>query len=116
MQETKKYIKIARKYDREYPIVRFWYTKQAGRTIEEIIDREPSFMEWAISTFQNVTPAQADYFEKKTQKSIPPEYIQDVQPYEWREGDPEQLYATLCETKNLDKTLQDYRGVQLNLF
>ena len=100
----------------EYPIVRFWYTKQAGQTIEEIIDREPSFIEWAVSTFQNVTPSQAQHFKKLTGKDIPEEAIQDVQPYEWQEGDTEQLYIDLCKTQNLDKTLQKYRGVQLNLF
>ena len=101
----------------EYPISRFWYTKQAGLTIEEIIDREPSFIEWAISTFQNVTPQQALYFTKQTNKVIPEECIQDVQPYEYLDGDSEDLYMELCNSgKSLEYILQKYRGVQLNLF
>ena len=73
-------------------------------------------MEWSIGAFQNVTPAQAQYFKKITGKDIPEEAIQDVTPYEYQEGDPEQLYIDLCTTQDLDKTLQKYRGVQLNLF
>ena len=112
----KKYIKIQSPRNNEYPIVRFWYTKHAGRTIEEIIDREPSFIEWAIKCFQNVTPAQAAYFEKKTGKAIPDICIQDVEPYEWVEGDTEQMYIDICKSQDLGGTLQKYRGVQLNLF
>lgn len=101
----------------EYPIVRFWYTKQSGRTIEEIIDREPSFIEWVVSTFQNLTPQQASYFKKKTGKLIPDECIQDVKPYEYKEGDPMELYMELCDSgKSLNEILHKYRGVQLNLF
>lgn len=114
--QKKNYITLTKDRNGEYPITRFWYTKQAGRTIEEIIDRDPSFMEWAISTFQNVTPSQAAYFEKKTHKSIPLECIQDVRPYEWQDGDSEEMYMDLCRTLNLDKTILKYRGVQLNLF
>ena len=114
--QEKNYITLAKDRNSEYPIVRFWYTKQSGRTIEEIIDREPSFIEWAIKVFQNVTPSQAQYFKKVTGKDIPEEAIQDVQPYEWQEGDTEQLYIDLCKTQDLDRTLQKYRGVQLNLF
>lgn len=113
---TQQTIKLKPNRVAEYPIVRFWYTKQSGRTIEEIIDREPSFIEWAVSTFQNLTPSQAQYFKKITGKDIPGEAIQDVTPYEHQEGDTEQLYIDLCTTQDLDKTLQKYRGVQLNLF
>lgn len=112
----KKYISISSSRNSEYPIVRFWYTKQAGRTIEEIIDREPSFIEWAIKNFQNVTPSQATYFEKKTGKTIPDICIQDVKPYEWVEGDTEQLYIDLCKSQDLEGTLFKHRGIQLNLF
>jgi hypothetical protein len=116
MQEQQA-IKLKPNRRSEYPIVRFWYTKQAGFSVEEIIDREPSFIEWAISTFQNVTPQQASYFKKKTGKLIPDECIQDVKPYEHLSSDPDSLYEELCESgKTLDETLHKYRGVQLNLF
>jgi hypothetical protein len=113
---VKQTIKLKPNRRSEYPISRFWYTKHAGRTIEEIIDREPSFIEWAIKNFQNVTPSQAIYFEKKTGKSIPDICIQDVKPYEWVEGDTEQLYIDLCESQDLEGTLFKHRGIQLNLF
>jgi hypothetical protein len=113
---VKQTIKLKPNRRSEYPISRFWYTKHAGRIIEEIIDREPSFIEWAIKNFQNVTPSQATYFEKKTGKSIPDICIQDVKPYEWVEGDTEQLYIDLCESQDLEGTLFKHRGIQLNLF
>ena len=101
----------------EWPIVKFWYTNQAGRTIEEIIDKSPSFLEWAIKNFQNVTPSQAEYFTKRTGKIIPQEAIQDVPPYEYISSDPPELYEELCKPGAvLEKVLQKYRGVQLNLF
>lgn len=115
--QAQQVIKLKQNRRSEYPIARFWYTKQSGRTIEEIIDREPSFIEWAVSTFQNLTPQQASYFKKKTGKLIPDECIQDVPPYEYKEGDPMELYMELCDSsKSLDEILHKYRGVQLNLF
>lgn len=114
---AKQTIKLKPNRRSEYPISKFWYTKQAGRTIEEIIDREPSFIEWAVSTFQNLTPSQALYFEKRTNKVIPEECIQDVQPYDYQEGDPIDLYIELCDSnKSLNEVLHKYRGIQLNLF
>lgn len=101
----------------EWPIVKFWYTQHAGRTIEEIIDKSPSFLEWAIKNFQNVTPRQAEYFTRRTGKIIPQEAIQDVTPYEYISSDPPELYEELCKPGAvLEKVLQKYRGVQLNLF
>lgn len=116
MTSNKNYIKLSKDRNSEYPIVRWWYTQHSGKTIEEVIDICPSFMQWSIGAFQNVTPSQAQYFKKITGKDIPEEAIQDVTPYEYQEGDPEQLYIDLCKTQDLDKTLQKYRGVQLNLF
>ena len=101
---------------REYPIVRFWYTKHAGRTIEEIIDKDLDFFLWVVSTFQNVTPRQAEYFTKKTGKTLNPIVIDNVEPYEYVKGDPEEMYAELCSTHNLQETIIKYRGVQTELF
>lgn len=115
--QVKQTIKLKPDRRSEYPISRFWYTKQAGRTIEEIIDRDPNFLEWAVATFQNLTPQQAKYFESKTLKVVPEECIQDVVPYEYQEGDPMELYMELCDSgKSLDEILHKYRGIQLNLF
>lgn len=100
---------------REWPIVKWWYTRKKGLTIEETIDKDLSWFCWAVKEFQNVTPSQAKYFEEKTGKKLPARYIQDVEPYEWQPGDPEQLYMELCETQNLDGTLLKYRGKQLSL-
>lgn len=100
----------------EWPIVRFWYTKKKGQTIEEIIDKDLNWFLWAVTTFQNVTPQQADYFYKKTGKKLNPKLIQNVEPYEWKSGDTENLYMELCDCQDLTKTLRKYRGEQLELF
>lgn len=109
--------KIDSKHPHEYPIKKFWYTKHAGRTIEEIIDRDVTFFEWAVRTFQDVTPEQASYYFRRTGKGVPAECIKRVEPYLWESGDPESLYMELCETRNLDVVLFKYRkGNQLDLF
>ncbi len=100
----------------EYPIVKFWYTKHAGWTIEEIIDKDITFFEWVVNTFQDVTPAQAEYYKVRTGKEIPKEYIQDVTPYLWEKGDGErEPYMTICATGDLEGTLAKYRTKQFTL-
>ena len=101
---------------REWPIVEFWYTRKKGKTIEEIIDTDVDWLNWAIKEFQNLTPKQAQYYEARTKKKINPKYIQDVEPYEWLPGDPDGLYMDLCENQNLEYTLRKWRGEQLKLF
>lgn len=101
---------------REWPIVFWWYTRKKGMTIEESIDADVEWVCWAIKNFQNVTPAQARYLEQKTGRKLKPQYIQDVEPYEYKPGDPEQLYMELCETQDLVRTLRKYRGEQLSMF
>ena len=95
---------------REWPIVKLWYTKHKGRTIEWIIDNDVTYFCWMVKTFQNVTPAQAEYFKKRWHKELADKVIQDVQPYEWQKGDPDDLYMELCETQNLEETLNKYRN------
>lgn len=101
---------------REWPIKFWWYTRKKGLTIEETIDKDLDWFCWAVKEFQNVTPKQAEYFKQKTGKCINPKYIQDVEPYEYKPGDPEQLYMELCETQDLTCTLRKYRGEQLSMF
>ena len=101
---------------REWPIDKFWYTQKKGKTIEEIIDTDIDWLNWAIKEFQNLIPKQAKYYELKTKKKLNPKYIQDVEPYSWQPGDPEGLYMDLCENQNLEYTLRKWRGEQLNLF
>ena len=101
----------------EYPIVSFWYTKHSGSSIERIVDVDVAFFEWAVRTFQDVTPEQADYYYRKTGLKVPKECIQNVEPYRWEPGDTSELYMELCETKDLKGTLWKYREhCQLNLF
>lgn len=100
----------------EWPIVRWWYTKKKGMTIEETIDKDVEWFEWAVANFQNVTPQQAQYYLKKTGKKLPPMVIQDVEPYEWMPGDTENLYIELCNSQDLRGTLRKYRGEQLSMF
>ena len=85
-------------------------------TIEESIDADVEWVCWAIKNFQNVTPVQARYLEQKTGRKLNPIYIQDVEPYEWKPGDSEELYMEICRTQDLVGTLRKYRGEQLSLF
>ncbi|MBR5297531.1 MAG: hypothetical protein IKU29_06665 [Parabacteroides sp.] len=101
---------------REWPIVRFWYTQKQGKTIEEIIDQDIDWFEWALKEFQNVTPSQANHYHKVTGKKIPQKFIQDVEPYLWQKGDRDGLYMDLCRTQDLEGTLRKWRGEQLSLF
>lgn len=100
----------------EWPIVKFWYTKKKGQTIEHIIDTDISFFEWAVNTFQNITPSQAEYYTRKTGYAVNPRVVQDVEPYEWKKGDSDRLYIELCETQDLQKVLRKYRGEMGSLF
>ena len=101
---------------REWPIKFWWYTRKKGMTIEESIDADVEWVCWAIKNFQNVTPAQARYLEQKTGRKLNPIYIQDVEPYEWKPGDSEELYMDICRSQDLVGTLRKYRGEQLKLF
>lgn len=100
----------------EWPIVRFWYTKNKGMSIEELIEKKLDYFEWAVNTFQNITPDQALYYYKKTKNKVPSSVVQDVTPYEHQKGDPESMYEELCETQNLEGVIIKYRGVNLELF
>ena len=100
----------------EWPIVRWWYTKKKGQTIEETIDNDLDWFLWAVTEFQNVTPHQAEYFHKKTGMRLNPIVIQNVEPYNYEPGDPEPLYMDICTSQNLESVLLKYRGKQLDLF
>ena len=109
---------ISSEHRKEYPIEMIWYTKHAGCTIERIIDMDLPYFEWMVKTFQLITPKQAQYYKEKTGYEIPKEYIKNVTPYKWEQGDSETLYMELCRTNNLQETLAKYRnkGEQLTLF
>ena len=93
----------------EWPIKFWWYTKKKGMTMED-------WFLWAVCTFQNVTPEQAEYFKKRTGKTLNSRLIQDVEPYEYKTGDTEEMYMEICRTQDLHGTLRKWRGEQLNLF
>lgn len=110
-------IKLSKDHKHEYPIERFWYTKHSGLTIEELIDKDLPFFEWAVGAFQEITPAQAAHYIKKTGHRVPPQVISDVVPYSHQEGDPDQMYMDLCETRDLDAMIFKWRKRnQLELF
>lgn len=100
----------------EYPVTHMWYTKHKGRTIEWIIDHDPDYLVWMVKTFQDLTPSQAQYFFDRHGKRFRDEFVQDVTPYTYEKGDPEEMYAELCETKDLKRTLLKWRPSQLSLF
>ena len=69
---------------REYPITRFWYGKAARfKSIEELIDQDPLYFIWAVQTFQDVTPAQANHFKNKYGMELPDNVIapKELKPY-----------------------------------
>lgn len=110
-------IKLKSNRKGEWPIVRFWYTRKEGQTIESIIDTDITFFEWAVSNFQNVTPSQARYYTNRTCRVVPNEAIQDVEPYEWLKGDDERLYISICDTQDIQGSIYKFRGAeQLSLF
>lgn len=90
----------------EYPISFIWYTKHAGKTIEWIMDHDPSYFVWMLKTFQDVTPPQADHFYSRYKKRIPKQYIQDVEPYTYQKGDPEEMYMELCTNRDLKPLME----------
>lgn len=111
--------KVSDKRKGEWPITKWWYTRNKGLTIEQTIDKDLNWFLWAVTAFQNVTPAQADYFYRKTGHHLDPKVIQNVEPYEWKKGDPDELYMEICKTQNLNNSncsLRIYRGEQLELF
>lgn len=98
---------------REYPIVRFWYSKAARfKSIEELMDNDPDYFLWALGAFQNITVDQANHFEEKYGLKIPPKFVEDVPPYEHMKGDPVELYQELCDfpRPSLDEVLTKYRS------
>lgn len=95
----------------EYPIERFWYSKAARfSSIEELIDKDPQYFIWAVETFQDVTPKQAEHFKEVYGMELPKWCIApaDCPPYTHPRGapldDPE--YEKLCE--EYDAKYRDY--------
>lgn len=111
-------LKLVKNRRHEYPIVRLWYTKREGWTIEELIRNDITFFEWLVSNFQDVTPAQAQFYKRLTKKELPSEVIKDVTPYEWKNGDPECLYSEVCRSGDLDSSILKHRpgSSQLSIF
>lgn len=110
-------IKLNPHRNSEWPIVRFWYTRKKGQTIEQIIDTDITFFEWAVANFQNITPGQASYYCRRTGHMPPSSVIKDVTPYEHGDNDPEQLYEMLCKPgADYDDVIKKYRGIELSLF
>lgn len=83
---------------RELPCSYLWYGKHAYKPIEEVIDKWPDYFLWEVSSFLDVTPAQAEYFKEKYGMELPPEVIApaEVQPYEYKKDSPEGEYEELC--------------------
>ncbi len=51
-------IKLFKNRRNKYPIIRLWYTKYRGLTVEELIDKYIDFFNWMVSEFQDVTSSQ----------------------------------------------------------
>lgn len=91
---------------REFPIKRFWYGKGAAyKSIEELMEKNSSWFIWAVETFQDLTPQQAEHFKEVYGMDLPSnlitsqellDEINNGEPYEWKKGDSEDVYKDLC--------------------
>lgn len=94
----------------EWPVLKMWYGKMAGKTIEEIIDTQPRYFIWMVKAFQDVTVTQAKHFQDKYEMELPPEVIQDVTPYEYiYKHSPEGEYERLCKGEITIEETYGYR-------
>ena len=100
------------KHTREYPVAYLWYGKHAYEPIEQVIQLYPDYFFWMLETFQNVTPGQAAHFKVCYGEVIPPEAIEDVEPYYYIKKDPPELYQELCKfpRPELKPTLDLFRN------
>lgn len=91
---------------REFPIKKFWYGKGAAyRDIEELMEKNPGWFIWAVETFQDLTPVQAQHFFEFYGMDLPLEVVTRQElldeingglPYEFKKGDSEDIYKDLC--------------------
>lgn len=83
----------------EHPVTAMWYGKMAGKTIEEIIDTDPSYFVWMLSGFLDVTVQQAKYFEEKYGLALPENVIAPPEISAWThcEDTLENEYKELCK-------------------
>lgn len=102
---------------REFPIKKFWYGKGAAyKDIEELIEKNSKWFIWAVGSFQDLTPSQAEHFYKVYGMRLPNELIcsqellneiNNGEPYEHKKGDSEEVYKNLCRAY-ADKTGQKW--------
>lgn len=102
---------------REFPIKKFWYGKGAAyRDINELMEKNSRWFIWAVETFQDLTPEQAEHFKEVYGMELPSELvcsqelldeINNGKPYEFKKGDSEDVYKELCR-KYADATGQKW--------
>lgn len=102
---------------REFPIKKFWYGKGAAyRDIDELMEKNSKWFIWAVETFQDLTPAQAEHFKEVYGMDLPSEVIckqelldeiNNGEPYEFKKGDTEDIYKEMCR-KYADATGQKW--------
>ena len=102
---------------REFPIRKFWYGKGAAyNTIEELLEKNPGWFIWAVETFQDLSPAQAEHFRKVYGMELPESVITSQElldsingglPYEYKKGDGEEVYKEICR-RYADATGQEW--------
>ena len=102
---------------REPPIKFFWYGKGAAySSIEELMEKNPRWFIWAVESFQDLSPDQAQHFREVYGMDLPKEVITSQElleeingglPYEYKKGDSEEVYKDLCR-KYADRTGQKW--------
>ena len=102
---------------REFPIQKFWYGKGAAyKSIEELMEKNPGWFIWAVETFQDLTPQQAEHFKEVYGMDLPEDVIcsrelldkiNNGKPYEYQKGDTEEMYKELCR-QYADATKQEW--------
>lgn len=94
----------------EVPCLYLWYGKHAYKPMEEVMEKWPDYFLWAVDEFLDITPDQASHFKDLYGEEIPPEYIKDVPPFDYKEMKrrgvpyPEQDYdfwKTMCHEMHI---------------
>ena len=102
---------------REFPIKFFWYGKGAAySSIEELMEKNPKWFIWAVETFQDLSPDQAEHFKEIYGMELPKEVIASQElldeinsgeAYGFKKGDSEEIYKNICR-KYADRTNQKW--------
>ena len=102
---------------REFPIKKFWYGKGAAyRDIEELMEKNSKWFIWAVGSFQDLTPSQAEHFYEVYGMRLPNELICSQELLnEFHEQYLEVLSSSLFDLAQIIKIKKDVENILNNL-